>query len=147
MKKCKYCAEEVKDEAIKCKHCHSSLIHSNEDIVRINTNIVVFRLLKLFFYLILINCGIAISLFIVGETFRQIEYANLKKEADEILKLQNAQNEAEKQAEKYRELQKELQIKNEKELEAKKQELEKVYYAPSNVEKYEYLKEFYNTKP
>lgn len=29
MKKCSYCAEEIQDDAVFCKHCRSSLVKSN----------------------------------------------------------------------------------------------------------------------
>ena len=34
MKSCKFCAEEVKDEAIKCKHCGSMLVETSIDPMR-----------------------------------------------------------------------------------------------------------------
>jgi hypothetical protein len=52
MKTCPYCAEEVKDNAIKCKHCHSDLINSHRDKIVRNTNIVVRRLFVIYFSLI-----------------------------------------------------------------------------------------------
>lgn len=36
MKKCRFCAEEVQDEAIKCKHCGSALDDHNE--VQVNSS-------------------------------------------------------------------------------------------------------------
>jgi RNA polymerase subunit RPABC4/transcription elongation factor Spt4 len=29
-KKCPFCFEEVKEDALKCKHCHSDLIHTKK---------------------------------------------------------------------------------------------------------------------
>lgn len=47
MKTCHYCFEEIKEKAIKCKHCQSDLTMTNKQIVRKNTDIIVRRLIVL----------------------------------------------------------------------------------------------------
>lgn len=48
MKKCPFCAEEILDEAIKCKHCGASLKTQNKTVLIIGSGIVVIGLVIIF---------------------------------------------------------------------------------------------------
>ena len=43
MKKCPFCAEEIKEEAIKCRYCHSDLSKQSLGVLSIHTKVVNFR--------------------------------------------------------------------------------------------------------
>lgn len=155
MKKCKYCAEEVKDEAIKCKHCQSDLSVLDTDNLGKATDFVIFRIFKIisltFIVLIVIGNLINLSQTSYSETRNDIDklerglqqYRQAIKDAEDSSQ-KNEMELEEKQKLKEKQLLEEKQRLKEKQLLEEKQKLEEAYNLPSNVKKREYLKKFYN---
>lgn len=82
MKTCPYCAEQIKEEAIKCKHCQSNLQSTKDNDLKRNTKTVVLTVIKLFLGASFGLFIFIIFIFVISEILFQMEASETAKKAE-----------------------------------------------------------------